>query len=1447
MRSSTPAMTLPTPSSRPALPALRGMLLLLALVLSGGVWGQLTLPSGTSYTQDYDGIGSGLPTGWTVRTGATSESRGSTATFLTSMSTWGDSGGAFKNCAAGEPPLNSSSSTNDQNNSADRALSIRQSSSFGDPGAAFELQISNTVGRENFELSLKHQMLSVQSRSTTWTVQYSTNNGTSWTSLGTYSDPGTWGSTTGSYSFGSAIDDLNSTVLIRIVALSASGGSGNRDTYGIDDFELTWDNIAPLCTPPTDQPTAFDTTSVQQTQMTIDWNRGNGDSVIVLARQGGAVNANPVNGTDYTADAAFGSGSQIGSGNYVVYKGTGTSVTVTGLAANTAYHFALYEFDDDNGDPCYNTTSPLTGNATTLPIPPNITHTGTSPAASDIAQGSVNNVLYQVEVDVADGPATLTQLVASTGGTFDSDDLDNFKLWFSTDDSFNSASDVLLATISNPPTGDQTFSVSNQVFPVGTRYLFITCDVDVAATIGNTVSCAPDADGDFTYTESETYSGSSFAAANAKTFIGTPEIQLEYPVATNVDCGFTMPFGPVVVNADSSLTFRIRNTGSADLVLSGLPLTLGGADANQFSITTQPTSPIAPGGFSDVTVRFTPTSTGSKSASITIANNDNNEGSCAVNLTGSGVLANDECAGAISLTVHPTETCAAATNGTSTGGTESLPAITCASFEGNADDDVWYSFVATDTSHIITVDGASNMDAVIDLREGACNGTNIACADATDNDGIEVLTATGLTINSTYYIRIYDYDSGGGDFTICVTTPEPPRHYRTKASGLWSAASTWESSEDGNTWEDATEPPSSDALSVTLLSPHDITINASVTIDEVTVSSGSTLDVTGGTLTIANGDGTDLLVQGVLVNSTTSAFIRNSGAEILVANGGKYQHNPPTGAGSVTAMSWNSGSTCEITKSTAVPGNLNQVYHHFIWNSSTHGVTTINLVGGLKTVNGNLTIQNTGTGKLRLTGGNANTLNVGGDLIIFSGTTLDLGNGDAPSTVNVNGNLTNSGTLDLMGGSPNNGLLSIKGSLSGNGSITEGTSGTDCRVEFNGTTTQSAAFGSVSNRVNIEIDNSQGVSLASNLTMPSNTALIFTSGNLQLNEYILNMEASGTAINGASASRYVETNGTGTLQRTVGTSPVTFPVGNTTYNPMILTRSANSAVFSVRVLDGVYEEGLTGNAITDKVVDRTWDVNLVTGSVGTLSLTAQWNASEEIGGFDRANSYLSHYTGGVWVGDTPAAAAGGDPYTRTRTGITSLSPFAMGSQGSPLPVELTRFEARPEAEGVALRWETASELNNELFEVQHSADGRQFRVLGEVPGAGTTLLTQQYDYLHQTPQPGSNYYRLRQVDYDGRYEYSPVRVVEWGGAAGSAGDWSLRPTVTSDLIHLIRREVRGEGRWAVLSPSGRLVREGSIGADADMLPIDVATLPPGIWLLQVRTRQGVWTERFQKI
>ena len=152
---------------------------------------------------------------------------------------------------------------------------------------------------------------------------------------------------------------------------------------------------------PATQATNISFSSVAQTQMAVNWTRGNGDEVLVVAHQGSAVDSNPVNGTTYTANAVFGSGTQIGTGNYVVYKGTGTSVTVTGLTANTAYHFRAYEFNDAGIEERYITT-PSTGNPnnqTTLPS------------------------VLTTKVDLT-GPSTVTAGALSTAFTLTSQDAD---------------------------------------------------------------------------------------------------------------------------------------------------------------------------------------------------------------------------------------------------------------------------------------------------------------------------------------------------------------------------------------------------------------------------------------------------------------------------------------------------------------------------------------------------------------------------------------------------------------------------------------------------------------------------------------------------------------------------------------------------------------------------------------------------------------------------------------------------------------------------------------------------------------------------------------------------------------------------------------------------------------------------------------------------------------
>jgi endonuclease G len=99
--------------------------------------------------------------------------------------------------------------------------------------------------------------------------------------------------------------------------------------------------------------------------MGVGWTNGNGVSRIVLAKAGSPVDATPTDQTAYTANAAFGSGSQIGTGNYVVFSGSGSSVNVTNLSPSTTYYFAVFEFNGSGATSDYLTSAPATGSQAT--------------------------------------------------------------------------------------------------------------------------------------------------------------------------------------------------------------------------------------------------------------------------------------------------------------------------------------------------------------------------------------------------------------------------------------------------------------------------------------------------------------------------------------------------------------------------------------------------------------------------------------------------------------------------------------------------------------------------------------------------------------------------------------------------------------------------------------------------------------------------------------------------------------------------------------------------------------------------------------------------------------------------------------------------------------------------------------------------------------------------
>ena len=111
----------------------------------------------------------------------------------------------------------------------------------------------------------------------------------------------------------------------------------------------------------------------------------------------------------------------------------------------------------------------------------------------------------------------------------------------------------------------------------------------------------------------------------------------------------------------------------------------------------------------------------------------------------------------------------------------------------------------------------------------------------------------------------------------------------------------------------------------------------------------------------------------------------------------------------------------------------------------------------------------------------------------------------------------------------------------------------------------------------------------------------------------------------------------------------------------------------------------------------------------------------------------------------------------TGNGETLLFVNSLGLSDTPLPVELSSFTALQDHDTVTLQWETASELNNAGFVVEHQApQSGLFQELGVVEGQGTTDMSQSYTYTVRGLTSGTHRFRLKQIDFDGTFEYSPV-------------------------------------------------------------------------------------------
>jgi hypothetical protein len=322
-------------------------------------------------------------------------------------------------------------------------------------------------------------------------------------------------------------------------------------------------------------------------------------------------------------------------------------------------------------------------------------------------------------------------------------------------------------------------------------------------------------------------------------------------------------------------------------------------------------------------------------------------------------------------------------------------------------------------------------------------------------------------------------------------------------------------------------------------------------------------------------------------------------------------------------------------------------------------------------------------------------------------------------------------------------------------------------------------------------------------------------------------------------TNYFKTNDTGKVIRTIGNgSTLNYPIGNSAYNPLSITnKSGASDVFSARVLDGAYMEGLTGAAITSTVLNRTWDISKTTTNSGSgVDFVFNWNAGEVANG-SFVTPKMNHYSSTTTNWEVPTVTSTTFATNMlTVLGYTgTFSPFTVAEGTSALPIELTAFNANCTENSTTINWQTASEHNSSYFDLEKSRDGINWSVLETVNAAGNSTSMLNYSITDTEQIADVVYYRLNQMDQDGASKiYGPISA-----NCGEVVDFSavVFPNPTSGEVAIeINNAVAQNVSIQICGTDGKAIVEAFyvIKAGTTNLPFNLENLTTGMYTLKIQ-------------
>ena len=198
------------------------------------------------------------------------------------------------------------------------------------------------------------------------------------------------------------------------------------------------------------------------------------------------------------------------------------------------------------------------------------------------------------------------------------------------------------------------------------------------------------------------------------------------------------------------------------------------------------------------------------------------------------------------------------------------------------------------------------------------------------------------------------------------------------------------------------------------------------------------------------------------------------------------------------------------------------------------------------------------------------------------------------------------------------------------------------------------------------------------------------------------------------------------------------------------------------------------------------------------------------------------------------------------TGITSFSDFGLGDGSSAaLPIELLNFSAAMNDNKVTLTWTTATEINNDYFTIERTLDGINFEEVLETPGAGNSFTPLTYVGEDGNPLPGTSYYRLKQTDYDGQFEYSSM-VELHNDYISDMRTYEI--TVANNTRVVLSYQLKSEVSYDlyVYDIMGKVVKHDVIFAEEGLneYTLNVKGFESGSYFITLQNQNEVYSEKF---